>query len=196
MAFRNAVNFELDLVRFRECAGERVLSTRGPLRKLQRNSPKALTTIFGVREDEIVSTYLRERAKIFENGEVGWSGDLIEAAIRELAAAGRVMLGFDILEPVFGGKLRPWGTSAFDIGPMLRSKSWEESVALSCELALIDVADTRRLTGLEGPYNDLWYVVVTATQEKIRADLVANPSLRWEVRARVRPRDNVDGREQ
>jgi hypothetical protein len=118
-----------------------------------------------VREDEIVSKDLSEKAKVFGN-EVGWSGDDIEAALRGIADAERVVLGFDIIEPVSGGKLTCWGTSAFDMGPFLQSKSWKECVVLSRELALKDVSDTQRLTGLRAPYSDLWYLVVTVGPEE------------------------------
>jgi hypothetical protein len=129
-----------------------------------------------VREDKIVSKDLTDKARVFGN-EVGWSGDYIEAALRGIADAERVVLGFDIVEMVRGGKLTCWGTSAFDMGPFLQSKSWKECVVLSRELALKDVCNTQRLTGLKAPYSDLWYLVVTVGPEEAAELTLPNATL-------------------
>ena len=129
-----------------------------------------------MREDEIVSKDLCEKAKLFGD-KVGWSGDRIEAALRGIADAERVVLGFDIVEQLSGGKLRCWGTSAFDMGPFLQSTSWKECVVLSRELALKDVSDTQRLTGLKAPYSDLWYLVITVGPDEAAGLTLPNATL-------------------
>jgi hypothetical protein len=130
-----------------------------------------------MREDQIVSEALQLKAHVLPNGEVCWRGDDVETALREIANAGQVILGFDILEPLSGEKLRDWGTSAFDMGLSLQSKSWKECVALSHELALKDVRDTQRLTGLKPPYDDLWYLVVTVGPEEAAELTLPNATL-------------------
>ena len=77
-------------------------------------------------EIELVSEGMKSRAHILQTSEVCWGGADIEAALREIADAGQVILGFDILEPLSGGKLRPWGTSAYKVDAFLHSKSWDE----------------------------------------------------------------------
>lgn len=114
-----------------------------------------------IREDEIVSEPLKLKAHLHPHGDVCWSGNDIEAALGEISLAGRVILGFDIVEPLPRGKVRLWGASDYDMEIALRSKSWNECIAHSYELAIKAVRDTRRLTGLEPPYGDLWYCVVT-----------------------------------
>ena len=79
-----------------------------------------------MREDEMVSEHLRLKVHVLDDGEVSWGGADIEAALREIADAGQVILGFAILEPLSGGKLRPWGTSAYKVDAFLHSKSWDE----------------------------------------------------------------------
>jgi hypothetical protein len=114
-----------------------------------------------MREDQIVSEALQQKAHVLPNGEVCWSGDNIETALREIANAGQVILGFDILEPLSGEKLRDWGTSGYEMDVFLKSKPWDECVTLALDAAIKDVRDTQRLTGLKGPYSDLWYCVVS-----------------------------------
>jgi hypothetical protein len=117
-----------------------------------------------MREDEIVSERLRKKARVLPNGEVCWSRDDIESALHEIADAGLVTLGFDILEPLSGGKVTAWGTSAYEMDALLQSKPWAECVALARDLAIKDIGDTQRLTGLKAPHSDLWYCVVTVDQ--------------------------------
>jgi hypothetical protein len=112
-----------------------------------------------VREDQIVSDPLRLKAHVLPNGEVCWGGDDIESALREIADAGQVILGFDILEPLSGGKFKAWGTSGYEMDAFLESKSWDECVALAFELSVKDFRDTLRLTGLKAPWSDVWYCV-------------------------------------
>jgi hypothetical protein len=121
-----------------------------------------------MREDEIVSEQLRRRAWVWENGEVCWNGDDIESALQEIADAGLVVLGFDIIEGRSGGRKKPRGTSGYDIDPLLRSGAWTDCVTLARDLAIRDVRDTQRLTGEKPPYSDLWYCVVTVDQLGIR----------------------------
>lgn len=117
-----------------------------------------------MREDKIVSETLRQSAWVWENDEVCWNGDDIESALHGIADAGLVTLGFDIIERVSGGKKKPWGTSGYEMDAFLKSRPWTECVAFARDLAIKDVKDTERLTGLKPPYSDLWYCVVTVDQ--------------------------------
>jgi len=117
-----------------------------------------------MREDEIVSEQLRQRAWVWDNGEVCWNRDDIESAVHEVADAGLVVLGFDIIERLSGDRQKPWGTSGYDMDAFLRSKPWAECVTLARDLAIKDVRDTQRLTGERPPFSDLWYCVVTVDQ--------------------------------
>jgi hypothetical protein len=104
-----------------------------------------------MREDQIVSEELRKRAHVMPNGEVCWSGSDIEEALHEIANAGQIILGFEILEAVSGGRWKAWGISAYKMDDELRTKTWEECVQLSLALSISDVRNTRRLTGLQPP---------------------------------------------
>jgi hypothetical protein len=117
-----------------------------------------------MREDEIVSEPLRQKAHVMDNDEVCWGGDDIEAALREIADAGQVILGFEILEPLSEGKLKVWGWSGFEMDAFLESTPWNECVRLALDAAITEVRDTRRLTGLEPPFSDLWYLVTSVDQ--------------------------------
>jgi len=115
-----------------------------------------------VREDQIVSELLRTKAHVLPGGrEVCWGGDDIEAALREIAGAGHVILGFDIVEPLPGGEIKYRGTSGYETSAYLQSKPWDECISLALEAAIKDVRDTPRLTGLKAPYSHLWYCVVS-----------------------------------
>ncbi len=120
-----------------------------------------------IREDQVVSERLRIRARVLPGDrEVCWTRDDIEAALREVADAGYVILGFDILEPLSGGEFQDWGTSAYDIGPFLKSKPWDECVSLALDAAIKDVRDTHRLTGLKPPHSHLWYCVTACGPDR------------------------------
>jgi hypothetical protein len=121
-----------------------------------------------MREDQIVSESLRRKAHGQPNGEVAWGGDDIEAALREIADAGQVILGFEIFEPWPGDKLKAWGCSGYQIDPFLESMSWNECVRLALDAAIKDVRDTKRLTGLEPPYSDLWFLVSSVDQLRLK----------------------------
>ena len=75
---------------------------------------------------EMVVIVLRLEAHVLDNGEVCWGGDDIEAALREIADAGQVTLGFEILEPLPEGELQVWGWSGFQMDEYLRSAPWSE----------------------------------------------------------------------
>jgi hypothetical protein len=137
-----------------------------------------------MREDQMVSPALRTKAHILGTNEVCWGREDIEPALFELAQAGQVILGFDILELLSEGSVRLWGTSSYDMDSSLRTKPWDECVRLSYELARKDVADTQRLTGLPSPLNNLWYCVVTADQ------LSAVKLKPGEIWVEVRPKKN------
>src|SRR5262249_6614793 len=117
-----------------------------------------------MREDQIASGELRQRAWVWDNGEVCWNADDIESALREMADSGLVVLGFDIIERLSGDRKKPWGTSGYEMDALLRSKAWAECVTLARDLAIKDVRDTQRLTGEKPPYPDLWYCVTTVDQ--------------------------------
>jgi len=117
-----------------------------------------------MREDEIISKQLRQRAWVWDNGEVCWNGDDIESALQEMANSGLVVLGFDIIERLSGDRKKLWGTSGYEMDALLWSKPWAECVTLARDLAIKDVRDAQRLTGLKPPYSDLWYCVVTVDQ--------------------------------
>jgi hypothetical protein len=120
-----------------------------------------------IREDQIVCERLRMKARVLPGDrEVCWSRDDIEPALREIADEGYVILGFDILEPLSAGELMPWGTSAYDMGPVLKSKPWDECVSLALDAAIKDVNDTQRLTGLKPPHSHLWYCVISRGPER------------------------------
>lgn len=121
-----------------------------------------------MREDKIVAEELRRRAWVLDNDEVCWNGDDIESALCEIADAGLVILGFDIFERLSGGKIRAWGTSAYEMDASLQAKTWGECIPLARDLAIKDVRDTQRLTGLKPPYSDLWYCVVTVDELEAR----------------------------
>jgi hypothetical protein len=121
-----------------------------------------------MREDEIVSEQLSQKAWVWENDEVCWNGDDIESALQEMAESALVVLGFDIVERLSGGKKKSWGTSGYEMDVLLRSKPWRGCVILARDLAIKDVRDTQRLTGLKPPYPDLWYCVVTVDQVRAR----------------------------
>jgi hypothetical protein len=114
-----------------------------------------------MREDQMVSEPLRIKAHVRPNGEVCWGGDDIVAALREVADAGQVILGFEILEPLSEGKVKVWGWSGYEMDAFLDSVPWNECVRLALDAAIKDVRDTKRLTGLEPPYSDLWYLVTS-----------------------------------
>jgi hypothetical protein len=115
------------------------------------------------REDLLVSESLRRKAHVLPNGEVCWGGDDIEAALHEIADAGQVILGFEILEPLREGKLKVWGWSGFKMDGFLQSAPWSKCVRLALDAAIKEVRDTGRF-GLEPPFSDLWYLVTSANQ--------------------------------
>ena len=117
-----------------------------------------------MREDEIVSEPLRLRAHVLPNGEVCWAGDDIEAALREIADAGQLILGFEILESLPEDTLNVWGWSGFEVDAFLESTPWNDCVRLALDAAIAEVRDTRRLTGLEPPFSNLWYLVTSVDQ--------------------------------
>ena len=121
-----------------------------------------------MREDQIVSEALRRKAHVQPNGEVGRGGDDIEDALREIADAGQVILGFEIFEPLSEGKLRAWGGSGYEIDAFLESVPWNECVRLALDAAIKDVRDTKRLTGLAPPYSDLWFLISSVDQLRLK----------------------------
>ncbi|HEX3368238.1 MAG TPA: hypothetical protein VHS56_01565 [Candidatus Cybelea sp.] len=113
-----------------------------------------------MRADRLVSQELGKRALVSESGKACWRGTDIEAVLRELTDAGQVVLGFDICERLADGTLKDCGASGFQMEQILQRVPWEECLAMSLALAVRDVRDTKRLTGLEPPFADLWYCVV------------------------------------
>jgi hypothetical protein len=113
-----------------------------------------------MRKNDILSEELKRKAHFTPGGEACWSGSDIQDALREIANSGRLILGFDILEPMSDGRVKDWGRTHYAIDDRLRQKTWEERIAISLDLATKCVLDTKTLTGgLEPPYDDLWYCV-------------------------------------
>ncbi|MGC1759341.1 MAG: hypothetical protein WA742_08310, partial [Candidatus Cybelea sp.] len=75
-----------------------------------------------------------------------------------------VILGFEILEPLPEDTLNVWGWSGFEVDAFLESTPWNDCVRLALDAAITEVRDTRRLTGLEPPFSDLWYLVTSVDQ--------------------------------
>ncbi len=113
-----------------------------------------------MRADRLVSAELGKKALVLESGKACWRGADIEAALKEITGAGQVVLGFDIFERRSGGTLKDCGTSGFQMEQILQRVPWEECISMSLALAVRDVRDTKRLTGLEPPFAELWYCVV------------------------------------
>jgi hypothetical protein len=121
-----------------------------------------------MRETAFVSEALRSVARISESGEVCWSGDHIVDVLAELAAANRVILGFDILTFERASAPVDWGTSSYSITIDLTKESWDEPVKRSLKFALEDVSRTTDLSGLEPPFNTVWYCVSSVSPEEYR----------------------------
>ena len=100
-------------------------------------------------------------------GEVYWKYSKIREALKNRAAARRVILGFDIVEFVNGAS-HLWGASSYSLDGELRARSWNECVARGLELSLHDVDRTRQLTGLEPPFDDLWFTIVDISSREAR----------------------------
>lgn len=113
-----------------------------------------------MREHRLVSEELRKKALVLANGDLCWRGADIEAALKEITDAGQVVLGFDIYERLSDGTLKDCGTSGFQMEQILQRAPWGECISMSLALAVRDVRDTKRLTGVEPPFTELWYCVV------------------------------------
>lgn len=113
-----------------------------------------------MREHRLVSEELRKKALVLESGKACWRGVDIEAALKEVTSAGQVILGFDICDRLPDGTLKDCGASGFQMEQILPRAPWEECVSMSLALAVRDVRDTKRLTGLDPPFAELWYCVV------------------------------------
>lgn len=122
----------------------------------------------------VVSDELRRRAHII-NDEALWPKSVVIEVLREIAAADRVILGFDIVSMSLLKGWRPsvYGTSAYDSELDLKCR-WEECVQASLTLALRDVKRTKELSELGPPRDeddDVWYSIVSISrgeQAKIR----------------------------
>ena len=105
-----------------------------------------------MREDEIVSEPLLLRAHVLPNGEVCWAGDDIEAALREIADAGQVILGFEILEPLPEDTLNVWGWSGFEVDAFLESTPWNDCVRLALDAAITEVPRHTSINGTRAAF--------------------------------------------
>lgn len=117
------------------------------------------------------------------NGEVLWPRSLIVPVLKALAAAGLVILGFDI---VVRGSRGPsvWGTSSYAMDGDLRVKEWPDCVSRAFELAVRDVARTPELAGLTPPLDDVWYVVVAI--DKAEAERFKHARVSVDVKSPIR----------
>jgi len=113
----------------------------------------------------LVSVELRSEAYVHRGGEAFWPRSCIEQVFRELAHKNRVILGFDIvtLWPSADG-LAPeiGGGSTYDMGSDMRTRSWDEAVGLSLQLALHDLD---QLTLSSSADSDSWFAVVATDRE-------------------------------
>jgi hypothetical protein len=101
---------------------------------------------------------MRSESQRTANGEVYWKYSRIREALTDIAAARRVILGFDIVEFVNGAG-RIWGSSDHSRDGDVRPGSWDDRVERGLQLSLRDVDHIRDLTGLEPPYDNLWFTV-------------------------------------
>jgi hypothetical protein len=115
-------------------------------------------------------------------GEVLWPRDLIAHVLRDLAAAGLVILGFDIAVKVNRG-FSVYGQSSYVIDDDLRANEWDACVSRALELALRDVAHTERLTGLTRPLDDVWYAVEAI--DTVEWERLKGATLSFEVRSPI-----------
>jgi len=115
----------------------------------------------------LVSAALRSNARVHSGGEVFWPMSCIEQVLRELADKNRAILGFDIatLDSTADG----WAPcivaeSTYDIGSAAGARPWGESVALSLQLALRDLEQTRG-QARSSTDDDAWYSVVAIDEQ-------------------------------
>lgn len=114
------------------------------------------------REDLLLSRSLRLASHTISAAEVCWRRRDFAKVIHELASRNVVILGFDILTlegP--NSAVRLWGTSAYDMKDLLRTRPWNECVKLSLEKAEHDLNCPHELTLYTGNLDDLWYCPIT-----------------------------------
>ena len=101
---------------------------------------------------------MKSEAYVMPSGEVLWPRTAVVRVLKDLAAAGLVILGFDI---VVKGSRGPsvWGASAYEMGNDVCAGEWDDSVSVSLEHALRDVDRTQQLAGLTPPLDDVWYLI-------------------------------------
>jgi hypothetical protein len=97
--------------------------------------------------DRYAESLLKPEPRILDNGEVCWKYIDVEEALHRFAAERQIILGFDVVEFV-NGKVRIWGTS-------------DHNLEIESKSSLQDVKRIQHLTGLEPPYDDLWFIFVT-----------------------------------
>ncbi|HET6275370.1 MAG TPA: hypothetical protein VFE16_05445 [Candidatus Cybelea sp.] len=119
-----------------------------------------------MREDMHVGEQLAKVARVLDSGDVCWSGVYVKQALRELAAANRIILGFDIIDfatdPPTDGD-----TSGYDLGADAVDYSWDECVKVSLEKALfwVDRTPQESLTP-----ESVWYCVTSFSPEEARSE--------------------------
>jgi hypothetical protein len=81
----------------------------------------------------------------------------------ELARAGRVILGFDIIDFRPKAKWLPsvCGESTFDVNLDLDVRPWSDLISVSLEHALCDLRRTPQLLWSAMSTDDLWYEIVS-----------------------------------
>jgi len=115
-------------------------------------------------EYELVSRHLRERARVY-CGEAFWKWSDFPQVLNEIAAAGRCILGFDVF--YFSGEGdRPTAAGVTNYSGTTRPVgiAWNEHVEALLECARRDVANIRGVSGLEPPYDHLWFTVESMSE--------------------------------
>jgi hypothetical protein len=99
------------------------------------------------------------------SGEPCWRFVDIRKALEEIADLQRVILGFDIVENI-ESNAKIWGSTSYDTTKEFNELGWQACISTSLDLALRDVLRTSELTGLNAPFNYLWYVVTCISREE------------------------------
>jgi hypothetical protein len=118
-------------------------------------------------EYQIVSDHLRRRAKVL-NGEVLWPWADVLTVLEELAAGGRVILGYDMfIFPGSGVGPQEVGSCDFSSDLQLDCSTWRDTVNASLVRARETLAHTADRTGLQPPFDDLWFAVVASNANSL-----------------------------
>jgi hypothetical protein len=128
-------------------------------------------------ELSLLSEALQSKAFVADHGEAFLPRSSAAEALRELARAERIILGFDILELLFSPKhsIMICGQSEYSPHRDLMTKTWGECVALSLSHALNDFQRTTELSNVALSENDTWYAIVSISRGEWRELIEAHP---------------------